>query len=157
MNVMTPLLPPGEIVNILNDQVNYIYNSNINTVTDSAFIPVINQHAATIIELEEDPIVFSQTFTPGQFIYIKNNFIREMLQNGWAAIEELELWEFMKLDSECYMRTSLPEVFKISKKMEELGYNGHSGASFGWTMRQLQYIAQNGELMFRTMCIISAE
>ena len=29
--------------------------------------------------------------------------------------------------------------------MEELGYNGHSGYSFGWTMRQMQYIAEHGE------------
>jgi hypothetical protein len=37
------------------------------------------------------------------------------------------------------------EVNLIANKIIELGYDGHSGFSFGWTMRQLQYIAINGE------------
>jgi hypothetical protein len=33
--------------------------------------------------------------------------------------------------------------------MEELGYDGHSGASFGWTMRTMQYIANHGEKKYK--------
>jgi hypothetical protein len=35
--------------------------------------------------------------------------------------------------------------------MVELGYNGHSGSSFGYTMRAMQYIAQNGEEKYKGM------
>jgi hypothetical protein len=41
------------------------------------------------------------------------------------------------------------EIWRITAKMEELGYNGHSGCSFGWTMRQMQYIAKYGEEKYR--------
>jgi hypothetical protein len=34
--------------------------------------------------------------------------------------------------------------------MEELGYGGHSGASFGCTMRNMQYLAEHGEEKFKT-------
>ena len=37
------------------------------------------------------------------------------------------------------------EVKTIYRKIEELGYTGHSGFSFSWTLRQMQYIAQYGE------------
>ena len=43
------------------------------------------------------------------------------------------------------MMSSDKEINIITEKMAELGYDGHSGASFGWTMRQMQYIAQHGE------------
>jgi len=36
------------------------------------------------------------------------------------------------------------ELRVIMNKMDELGYGGHSGSSFGWTMRQMQFIAVNG-------------
>jgi hypothetical protein len=36
------------------------------------------------------------------------------------------------------------EIKIISDKIEELGYHGHSGASFGITMRNMQFIALHG-------------
>jgi hypothetical protein len=42
-----------------------------------------------------------------------------------------------------------PRVNIIYNKIEELGYTGHSGASFGFTMRTMQYIATHGERKFR--------
>jgi hypothetical protein len=29
--------------------------------------------------------------------------------------------------------------------MEELGYTGHSGTSFGWTMRSMEFLAKHGK------------
>jgi hypothetical protein len=84
-------------------------------------------------------------FVPGQFLYIKTNDCREMLQNAWTAITQLDLWDYMKRDTESYMLSCDTEIDIIHKKMESLGYFGHSGSSFGWTLRQMQYIAQYGE------------
>jgi hypothetical protein len=37
----------------------------------------------------------------------------------------------------------------IYDKIEELGYTGHSGCSFAFTMRSIQLIAKHGEEKFR--------
>jgi hypothetical protein len=84
-------------------------------------------------------------FIFGKFIYVKDDNKKEMLQNAWTAITQLDLWDYMKRDTDSYMMSSDKEINIITEKMAELGYDGHSGASFGWTMRQMQYIAQHGE------------
>ena len=90
-------------------------------------------------EQNEDIFIF------GQFLYVDDANDKEMLQNAWTAITQLDLWDYMKRDTYSYMMSSDPEINIITKKMEELGYNEHSGCSFGWTMRQMQHIAQHGE------------
>lgn len=90
-------------------------------------------------EQNEDIFIF------GQFLYVDDANDKEMLQNAWTAITQLDLWDYMKRDTDSYMMSSDPEINIITKKMEELGYDGHSGSSFGWTMRQMQHIAQHGE------------
>jgi hypothetical protein len=89
-----------------------------------------------------------EAFVPGKFDYV-NDWDREMLSNAWQAITLTENWDFMKSDIESFMWSEDPRVNIISAKMVELGYNGHSGTSFGYTMRRMQYIAQNGEQKFR--------
>ena len=84
----------------------------------------------------------------GNFDYIKSENDREMIENAYRAVNQLELWHFMKKDCESYMMTSSPEINKIANKMIELGYDGHSGFTFGWTMRQIQSIAKQGEKKF---------
>ena len=84
-------------------------------------------------------------FINGQFLYINDERTRTMLVNCWNAVTETELWDYMKNECPTYAFSDAPEVNRIHNKMEELGYTGHSGCSFGWTMRQLQYIAQHGE------------
>ena len=78
------------------------------------------------------------------FYYINDLSIREMLTNAYLAIQLTEMWPFMKKDIESYMFGSNPEIKIIYNKMLELGYNDHSGNTFGWTMRQMQFIAKNG-------------
>lgn len=69
---------------------------------------------------------------------------REMLLNAYKAITLTEMWTFMKQDIFSYMWGNNIEIKFISAKMSELGYNCHSGSSFGWTMREMQFIAQYG-------------
>jgi len=79
----------------------------------------------------------------GQFEFINENE-RIMYTSAHDAISQLELWNFMAKDIESYMFSDSPEVNKISAKIVELGYTGHSGSSFGCVMRDMQYIAKNG-------------
>jgi nanoRNase/pAp phosphatase (c-di-AMP/oligoRNAs hydrolase) len=86
----------------------------------------------------------------GQFEYINDVWTREMLINAWQAINLTELWDFVKQDIDSFMFSHDPRVTRIYNKMEELGYGGHSGASFGFTMRNMQYLAEHGEEKFKT-------
>jgi hypothetical protein len=86
---------------------------------------------------------------PGKFEYISNNSERLMLINAWQAITMTENWNFVKQPIESFSFSNDPRINIISNKMVELGYNGHSGSSFGYTMRAMQYIANNGEEKYK--------
>ena len=84
-------------------------------------------------------------FTPGEFEYVKTMSTRIMLKNAYQAITQTETWGFINQDIKCFMFSTTPEIRSISEKMIKLGYRGHSRGSFGWTMREMQYIVRNGE------------
>ena len=56
-----------------------------------------------------------------------DNHSRAMLENAYQAISLTEMWDYIKKDRESFMLSSDKEIKIISDKMEELGYNGHSG------------------------------
>jgi hypothetical protein len=78
------------------------------------------------------------------FNYLNDKNYQEMFLNAYQAIELTEMWNFMKQDIDSYMWTRSNEVSIISNKMSELGYDCHSGNSFGWIMRHMQFIATHG-------------
>ena len=84
-------------------------------------------------------------YIPGKFKYVENDSDRIMLETAWNAVDQLELWDFMKQDIESYAFSMDPRVSKIYNKIEEFGYIWHSGMSFGCIMRDIQYIAKYGE------------
>jgi hypothetical protein len=90
------------------------------------------------------------TFVPGKFDYIKpeSSNYKAMLVNAYQAITQTETWNFVKQDCESFMFSEDPRIWVISNKMAQLGYDGHSGCSFGCTMRDMQYIAKYGEEKF---------
>ena len=85
----------------------------------------------------------------GEFEYIESTHIREMLKNAWQAISLTENWQFMAKPVESYMTSQDERTKQIYKKMEQLGYYGHSGGSFGLVMREMQFIAKHGEKKFK--------
>jgi hypothetical protein len=86
---------------------------------------------------------------PGKFEYISDKWEREMLINAWQAITMTENWNFVKQPIESFSWSTDPRINIISNKMCELGYHGHSGSSFGFVMRAMQYIANNGEEKYK--------
>jgi hypothetical protein len=90
-------------------------------------------------------------FIPGNFEYVTDIYEREMLINAWQAITMTENWNFVKQPIESFSWSNDPRINIISNKMVELGYNGHSGSSFGCVMRAMQYIAKNGEEKYKEM------
>ncbi len=68
-----------------------------------------------------------------------------MLEDADAAITTCGLWEWMSTYNptagEGFMFSNHPNLDKISQAMK---YEGHSGASYGWTMRTMQQVARLG-------------
>jgi hypothetical protein len=65
----------------------------------------------------------------------------DMLEDAYRAITVAEAWDLMKLDpgEGGYMFGGNPNCKTI-----RLQYPGHSGASYGLTMRAMQYLAHYG-------------
>ena len=85
-------------------------------------------------------------------IYDSNN--RIMLKNAHGAITLAEGWGWMKnFQGESFMFSNDAMISKISKNMVTLGYDGHSGTSYGWTMRCMEHLAKNGKEAFLSMCV----
>jgi hypothetical protein len=78
------------------------------------------------------------------FDFIHDQNERIMYETALTSITQLELWDFMKnFSGTSFMFSNLPEILQIYDRIEELGYVGHSGCSFGCVMRTMQYIANH--------------
>lgn len=87
-------------------------------------------------------------------IYDNNN--RTMLKNAHQAITNAEAWDWMRnFNGQSFMFSNDAMIGKISKNMVSLGYDNHSGNSYGWTMRCMEYLAKNGKDAFLSMCVSS--
>jgi len=77
-------------------------------------------------------------------------FDADMLQDADNAITECGLWnwltEYTPEDGKGFMFSSHPNLDRINNAMK---YSGHSGSSYGWTMRQMEYIAKHGWELFQ--------
>ena len=83
------------------------------------------------------------------FSFITDSYEKLMLDTAYQAITSLELWEYMSQPNEGYMLSSDKELGLIMNEIVKLGYDGHSGGSFGCTMRDMQYIATHGLLKYK--------
>ena len=81
----------------------------------------------------------------GTFGYIKSNVDKKMFTTAYKAITQTETWHYIKNMESCFG----PESDRIYKKIEQLGYDGHSGCSFMCTLREMQFIARYGEKEFK--------
>jgi hypothetical protein len=68
-----------------------------------------------------------------------------MLLDAHAAITECNLWEWLRTytphANEGFMFAVHPNLDAINLAMR---YEGHSGSSYGWTMRVMESIAKHG-------------
>jgi hypothetical protein len=70
---------------------------------------------------------------------------RTMFKTAYDAITLAEGWSFMKtFNTESFMfGKTPPQLEQINKNIHKL-YPGHSGGSYGYTMREMEFIAKNG-------------
>jgi hypothetical protein len=79
------------------------------------------------------------------FSFIKDESSRFYIENAYNAVSSVDGgWEFMKTftpeDKKGFMFSTHPMLTKIGEKLDD----GHSGSSYGWTMRNIEYIAKHG-------------
>jgi len=89
----------------------------------------------------------------GIFDYIESSLEREMFENAWQAINLTETWDFVSQDIESFMMSTDRQICTITNMMEQLGYCNHSGFTFGFTMRRMQYLATHGEEEFKKLYV----
>ena len=85
------------------------------------------------------------SFQLGDFSFITDESSRRYVKDAYDAMIMAEQMELMKEEPEPdkgYMFTSDARYELIHKHMKFL-YE-HSGSSYAWTMRQVQFIAQKG-------------
>ena len=126
------------------NQENNINNINSNPVLQLIHPDLLEQESS---QMTESPPTLRE-FIPGEFKYIRDKHERLMLVNAWEAITLTETWDFMGQPIDSFMFSDDPRITIITKKMSDLGYDGHSGSSFGHVMRAMQYIAIYGENKF---------
>lgn len=112
---------------------------------DTLTYSIISQEDSSPFNITDVTSVETKNIIPGDFGYIKSDSERFMLQTAWKAINQLELWDFVKQEIESFAFSNDPRLNQIYNKIEKLGYTGHSGMSFGFTMRAMQCLARYGE------------
>ena len=88
------------------------------------------------------------------FAEIYETYEIEMVRDAYETITRLGLWDWLK-----NFKPHANEGFMFSSDLtlamlgSSLSYTGHSGASFGWTMRIMHDIAQRGWEAHKDMVI----
>lgn len=95
----------------------------------------------------------NQVNETGLFEYVLDHSEREMLVNAYLAITKTNMWDFIKMfsDKNGFALSQAPELYVIYNKMEELGYNGHSGVSFALVLRNMQKYILYGEQIHKEL------
>lgn len=103
------------------------------------------------IKLPETLVINGINLGDGKMDYIQNKHDKTMMTNAWHAITQTNNWNFVAKDIESFMFSNDPRIKQITVKMKELGYDLHSGCSFGCTMRNMQFLAKKGEKKFKEL------
>lgn len=85
----------------------------------------------------------------GDFDFVSNESLKEFLKSAHRAISLCELWDWMRIyeppPNTGFMWRKTPELDRINQQMWKDPVNDyHSGSSYGFIMREMEYIAKNG-------------
>ena len=88
----------------------------------------------------------TNTVKEGDFQNLKlGDWDREMLEDAYKAVTKANRWGFLRRPDvpgpKGFMFSDWPEMKDIDTHME---YGGHSGSSYGMTMRVMEFIAKHG-------------
>jgi len=135
---------------------NYISSPDSDTKKCDVFTfrpptPPKNTSETSLDSLDRSSDINCSNIGNGKFEYISNHNDREMFINAWQAISQTNLWDFVRTHIYPFALSSDQRVEVIGEKMIELGYDRHSGSSFGSTLRHMQHLAIHGEKQFKKL------
>ena len=80
------------------------------------------------------------------FNFINDESTRELLQSAHKAITNCEMWDWIrnnKISSFMYDNNKEMKIIRTQMEKDPVNMN-HSGSSYGWVMREIEYIAKYG-------------
>jgi hypothetical protein len=86
----------------------------------------------------------------GDFSFIASEIQRAMLEDAYRVCNSVEgCWEYLARQDvpppgEGFIYTRDPFLMKIGNLVDADGKIGHSALTYGFTMRQMEFIAKNG-------------
>ena len=87
------------------------------------------------------------------FSFILDRMSRELAKTSYNSVTALNMWdffqEFQPEEGKGFMFSSHPKLTELENYIESKYNMGHSGASWGWSMRIIQFIAKNGITKYR--------
>tara|TARA_R110002072_G_scaffold280876_1_gene443313 strand:+ start:6280 stop:6573 length:294 start_codon:yes stop_codon:yes gene_type:complete len=95
--------------------------------------------------------------SPGKFNFVKDVYTKKVFEETFQIISNIDGgWEFLKTfephKNKGFMFSDHPILSNISRAVEKCNH-GHSGASWGMTMRTMECIAKNGWDDYVTNCL----
>jgi hypothetical protein len=90
----------------------------------------------------------------GEFDFIKDTHVKDLLKSAHKAITLCELWDWFRIYEPThytgFMWTKTPELDRLNQQMWKDPINScHSGSSYGLIMREMEFIAKNGYNHFK--------
>ena len=90
----------------------------------------------------------------GNFSFIEGEMSKDLLTSAFKAVSEAEGWAYLKTfdppaDKGFMFCEPTPDLIRINTAIRK-HYDRHSGGSYAWTMRCMQFIAKNGWEAFKS-------
>ena len=87
------------------------------------------------------------------FSFISDGMTRELARTSYNSVTALNMWdffqEFQPEEGKGFMFSSHPKLTQLENYIEKTYHTGHSGASWGYSMIIIQFIANNGITKYR--------
>jgi hypothetical protein len=87
------------------------------------------------------------------FSFIPSGMTRQLASTSYNSVTALNMWDFFQEfkpeEGKGFMFSSHPKLTQLGNYIENTYHVGHSGASWGCSMRIVQFIANNGITKYR--------
>ncbi len=124
----------------------------ISTVIDNGFNTSYHENNLDDEEFEEYVTASPSYICTDNFECVDDEQSRMYFRSAYNSIMQLELWTWFQRNTGSFMMNKSPEMVLLNKRMAQDEINDyHSGSSYAFVMRQIEFIAKEGYEKFRQM------
>lgn len=122
---------------------------------DEVFMPPAPYSSHLHDEDEDDDInLIIYPYNP-DFSFITDDNTKHMISSAYNCVMNKDAWKNIKnFKGESYMFSNDTKINQLMNDIDSMYEGGHSGASIGWTMRQIERIAYIGFDKFKNEWIL---